>query len=67
MRRLVCEYYNGLSFGRFVKRYPHLKGPITDLLIGDMFREELDEVFVRIDEFRAEMAAKGQEAMAVAD
>jgi flavin-dependent dehydrogenase len=67
MRRLVCEYYNGLSFGRFVKRYPHLKGPITDLLIGDMFRDELDEVFVRIDEFRAEMAARGQEAMAVVD
>jgi flavin-dependent dehydrogenase len=67
MRRLVCEYYNGLSFGRFVKRYPHLKGPITDLLIGDMFREELDEVFVKIDEFRAEMESKGQQAIAVAD
>src|SRR5204862_24951 len=25
MRRLVCEYYDGFSFGRFVKKHPHLK------------------------------------------
>ena len=23
MRRLVCEYYDGFSFGRFVKHYPN--------------------------------------------
>jgi flavin-dependent dehydrogenase len=67
MRRLVCEYYDGLSFGRFVKRYPHLKGPLTDLLIGDLFKDELDEVFEKIDEFRADLAAKGQAPIAVAD
>ena len=32
MRRLVCEFYDGFSFGRFVKRHPHLKGLVTDLL-----------------------------------
>jgi flavin-dependent dehydrogenase len=53
MKRLVCEYYSGLSFGRFVKNYPHLKGAVTDLLIGDLFKESLDEVFVRIDEMKA--------------
>ena len=26
MRRLVCEYYDGFSFGRFVKKHPHFKG-----------------------------------------
>ncbi|HEX6987068.1 MAG TPA: NAD(P)/FAD-dependent oxidoreductase, partial [Planctomycetaceae bacterium] len=26
MRRLVCAYYEGFSFGRFVARHPHLKG-----------------------------------------
>jgi flavin-dependent dehydrogenase len=52
MRRLVCEYYNGLSFGRFVKTYPHLKGFVTDLLIGDLFEERLDEVFQCIDEMK---------------
>src|SRR6185436_462597 len=33
MRRLVCEYYNGFSFGAFVRKYPELRGTVTDLLI----------------------------------
>jgi flavin-dependent dehydrogenase len=45
MRRLVCEYYDGFSFGKFVRTFPHLKGKITDLLIGDLFRDEVDEVW----------------------
>ncbi len=45
MRRLVCEYYNGFSFGRFVKRYPDLRGTITDLLIGDLFTSRVDKVW----------------------
>jgi flavin-dependent dehydrogenase len=45
MRRLVCEYYDGFSFGRFVKTYPHLKGKVTDLLIGDLFDDRVDEVW----------------------
>ena len=39
MRRLVCEYYDGFSFGRFVKSFPHLRGKVTDLLIGDLFTD----------------------------
>lgn len=42
MRRLVCEYYDGFSFGNFVRNFPHLKGTITDLLIGDLFTERVD-------------------------
>jgi flavin-dependent dehydrogenase len=42
MRRLVCEYYDGFSFGQFVKTFPDLKGIITDLLIGDLFTERVD-------------------------
>jgi flavin-dependent dehydrogenase len=45
MRRLVCEYYDGFSFGKFVKTYPHLQGKVTDLLIGDLFRDGVDEVW----------------------
>jgi flavin-dependent dehydrogenase len=45
MRRLVCEYYDGFSFGKFVKTYPHLKGTVTDLLIGDLFTDRVDEVW----------------------
>ncbi len=45
MRRLVCEYYDGFSFGQFVRRFPHLKGKITDLLIGDLFTDRVDAVW----------------------
>jgi flavin-dependent dehydrogenase len=45
MRRLVCEYYDGFSFGRFVRQYPHLRGTVTDLLIGDLFTDRVDEVW----------------------
>lgn len=45
MRRLVCEYYDGFSFGRFVKTFPQLKGLVTDLLIGDLFTERVDAVW----------------------
>jgi flavin-dependent dehydrogenase len=54
MRRLVCEYYDGFSFGRFVRQYPNHRGDVTDLLIGDLFKDELDQVFVSIDEMRRE-------------
>ena len=45
MRRLVCEYYDGFSFGNMVRRYPHLQGTLTDLLIGDLFTDRVDQVW----------------------
>jgi hypothetical protein len=45
MRRLVCEYYDGFSFGNFVRKYPHLQGTITDILIGDLFNDRVDKVW----------------------
>ena len=45
MRRLVCEYYDGFSFGNFVKNYPDLKNTVTDLLIGDLFHDRVDKVW----------------------
>jgi hypothetical protein len=62
MRRLVVEFYDGFSFGRFVKRYPHLKGHLTDLLIGDLFKDSVDEVIGPMETIRRE-----QRAEAVAD
>jgi flavin-dependent dehydrogenase len=53
MRRLVCEYYDGFSFGRFVRKHPHLKGHLTDLLIGDLFKDEVDEVIEPMNAMRA--------------
>ena len=62
MRRLVCEYYDGFSFGQFVKRHPEFKGHLTDLLIGDLFKDSLDQVFTLIDAMKAEHAAATAEA-----
>ena len=45
MRRLVCEYYDGFNFGGFVRNFPHLRGKITDLLIGDLFHDGVDVVW----------------------
>ena len=45
MRRLVCEYYDGFSFGNFVRNYPHLQGTVTDILIGDLFTDRVDIVW----------------------
>ena len=47
MRRLVCEYYSGFSFGEFVRNYPDLRGTVTDLLIGDLFDDRVDKVWRR--------------------
>jgi len=58
MRRLVVEYYDGFSFGRFVKQHPHLKGHLTDLLIGNLFNDKVDEVVAPMDEMRAAHAAQ---------
>jgi len=57
MRRLVCEFYDGFSFGRFVKKHPDLKGHITDLLIGDLWTTVVDDVVEPMAEFRKEREA----------
>jgi hypothetical protein len=49
MRRLVCEYYDGFSFGQFVKTFPQLKGLVTDLLIGDLFTDRVDAVWAPME------------------
>lgn len=54
MRRLVCEYYDGFSFGRFVRKHPDCKGTLTDLLIGDLFKPDLDYVWPLVDGIRKE-------------
>ncbi|MBX7073804.1 MAG: tryptophan 7-halogenase [Pirellulales bacterium] len=61
MRRMVCEYYDGFSFGRFVRKHPGLKGHLTDMLIGDLFKESVDEILEPLDAMRSEMQS-GQSA-----
>ena len=63
MRRLVCEFYNGFSFGRFVKRYPQYKGHLTDLLIGDLFNDKVDEVIGPMDSMKEDSGAYVYDSM----
>jgi flavin-dependent dehydrogenase len=49
MRRLVCEYYDGFSFGNFMKHHPDLRGTVTDLLIGDLFNTRVDKVWAPME------------------
>jgi flavin-dependent dehydrogenase len=49
MRRLVCEYYAGFSFGNFMRKHPEMRGTVTDLLIGDLFTDRVDTVWAPME------------------
>lgn len=57
MRQLVCHFYDGLNFGKFVRRHPGHKALITDILIGDLFKPEIDELWPLLERMQAEEAA----------
>jgi flavin-dependent dehydrogenase len=49
IRNIVYAYYTkGFSFGKFVRAFPHYKHNITELLVGDVFRPEVKEVFTAL-------------------
>ena len=54
MRNLVCAFYDGLNFGRLVRKYPDKKNLITDVLIGNLFHDEIDELWPLIDALKQE-------------
>jgi flavin-dependent dehydrogenase len=58
MRRLVCEFYDGLNFGRFSRKYPDQKGLVTEVLIGDLFRDDIDALWPLMDDLKAEQSAE---------
>lgn len=46
VRMLVYAYYDPtFSLGGFVRQYPHLKDAVTRVLIGDVFDDDLGELF----------------------
>ncbi len=49
MRRLVCAFYDGLNFGKLVRNHPDKKGLITDILIGNLYKDEIDELWPLVD------------------
>ena len=65
IRRLVCEFYDGLSFGRFVKKHPHLKGVVTDVLIGDVFKDDVDVLWPLMDDMRREQGIPPYEPVSI--
>jgi len=54
MRKLVCAFYDGLNFGKLVRRNPDKKGLITDVLIGNLFHDAVDELWPLIDDLKRE-------------
>src|SRR4030095_16155955 len=52
MRKLVYAFYNeGFSFAQFLRKYPEQRHNIINLLIGDVFRDGVDEVYGPMSEF----------------
>jgi flavin-dependent dehydrogenase len=46
IRKLVYAFYTpGFSFGKFVKMYPQHLDDVTAVLVGDVFRPSVDELF----------------------
>jgi hypothetical protein len=46
IRKLVYAFYTpGFSFGRFVRAYPDKVNDVTAVLVGDVFRPEVKELF----------------------
>ena len=53
MRRLVYSFYDqGFSFGEFAKQHPHLRGDLTDCLIGNL-DHDFEPMFEAIGKFAA--------------
>ena len=57
-RKLVYAFYDeGFSIGGFLRDYPQYKNGIVDVLTGDVFKPELDEMFAHMPQSRREAAA----------
>jgi geranylgeranyl reductase family protein len=50
MRRLVCGFYDGLNFGQLVRQHAVSKQLITDILIGDIFKGDIDALWPLVDD-----------------
>ena len=45
-RKLVYAFYStDFSFGKFLKSHPEFHGSVVDILIGNVFKPELDQMF----------------------
>jgi geranylgeranyl reductase family protein len=52
MRKLVYAFYNeGFSFSQFLQKYPEQRVNIINLLIGNVFKEGVDDIYGPMSEF----------------
>lgn len=50
-RKLVYAFYTpGFSFGKFLKEFPQYQSNLVDILIGDVFKPEVGEMFEAMGE-----------------
>jgi flavin-dependent dehydrogenase len=57
MRKLVCGFYEGLNFGQLVRQHGEAKPLITDILIGDIFKGDIDALWPLVDEAKESVPA----------
>ncbi len=55
MKRLVYAFYEGFSFGGFIRKNPDMKRHVIDLLVGDLFKDSVDTVVEPMEMMRQEM------------
>jgi flavin-dependent dehydrogenase len=49
MRKIVYAFYHPeFSFGKLVKRHPDLRPALTDLLVGNIFVDQFDDLFAAV-------------------
>lgn len=52
IRKLVYAFYNReFSFARFLKKYPECRKDIINILVGNVYRESVNGLSVRLEEF----------------
>src|SRR6185436_14547586 len=52
MRKLVYAFYNeGFSFSQFLQKYPEQRVNIITLLMGDVFKEGVDDIYGPMADF----------------
>lgn len=53
IKKLVYTFYDkGFSFAKFLKAYPQHQDTLVDILIGDVFKEGIDDIFTAMENFQ---------------
>ncbi|WP_298860711.1 NAD(P)/FAD-dependent oxidoreductase [uncultured Gimesia sp.] len=65
-RKLVYAFYApGFSFGTFLRQYPQFKTNLVDILIGDVFKPDVAEMFTIMQQELPELATPDETELAM--